>query len=78
MELNLFAKYKILIDTNKKEKDGIISIIKEKTGIIMSDKDIVIKKKEIRMYISSGERTMFIVRGGLTLFKKEGYKIILS
>lgn len=78
MEGGLFAKYKVFFDTNKKEKEEILSLVKEKTKLTLKEKSVVIQKKELKFYLSSNERTIFIVRGGIQVLKEKGYKVSIS
>ena len=78
MEGNLFAKYKMILDKTRKEKEDIIVQIKETTDLNLTEKQIVIKNKTITLYLSSSLRLAFMIRKGGDFLKERGYKVILS
>ena len=78
MEGGLFAKYKVFFETNKKEKEELLSLVKEKIKLTLKEKSVVLQKKEVKLYLSSNERTIFIVRGGIQVLKEKGYKVSIS
>lgn len=78
MEGGLFAKYQTLFNEAQKEKEEISEALFISTGIRINEKKIHIKEKEIKIYLSSSERMVFLLKKGVDVLKKRGYKVLLG
>lgn len=74
MDNSLFEKYKKVISKQETEKEKIINIIKEKTGITLKDKQIVLdENKKITLFITSIQKNTFKLKNVNEILKKEGF-----
>lgn len=74
MDNSLFEKYKKTILKQTIEKDKIINIIKEKTGILLKDKQIVLdENKKITLFITSVQKNTLKLKNISESLKKEGF-----
>lgn len=77
MDNSLFEKYKKTILKQTTEKEKIISIIKERTGILLKDKQIVLEdNKKITLFITSIQKNTLKLKNIGEILKKEGFIIV--
>lgn len=53
MDLSLFQKHFAQINRQKNNKEEVINLIKEKTGIDLDESMITLSKKEVTLHLSS-------------------------
>ncbi len=76
MDNSLFEKYKKVISRQEIEKEKIINIIKEKTGVTLKEKQINLdENKKITLFISSIQKNTFKLKNINEILKKEGFII---
>ncbi len=75
MDNNLFKKYSIQIDTQKKSKKEISSYIEEVTGICIEEKNITISKKTISLNLSSVQKSKLIQKDIQKKLSEKGYTL---
>lgn len=76
MDNSLFEKYKKTIIKQNSEKEKIINIIKEKTGIILKEKQIVLEdNKKIKLFITSVQKNTLKLKNISEYLKEEGFII---
>lgn len=74
MDLSLFEKYKKAITKQTTEKEKIINLIKEKTGITLKDKQIILEdNKKITLFITSIQKNTLKLKNVSEVLKKEGF-----
>ena len=75
MDNNLFKKYSIQIDTQKKSKKEISSYIEEVTGIRIEEKNITISKKAVSLNLSSVQKSKLIQKDIQKKLSEKGYTL---
>lgn len=74
MDNSLFEKYKKVINKQEVEKERIINLIKEKTGIVLKEKQIVLdENKKVTIFVSSIQKNIFKLKNVSDFLKKEGF-----
>lgn len=74
MDNSLFEKYEKAITKQTTEKEKIINLIKEKTGILLKDKQIVLEdNKKITLFITSIQKNTLKLKNINEYLKKEGF-----
>ena len=75
MEKSLFEKHLSFVKKRKNNKEEILSFIKEKTGILLDEKEISLSKKEINLVVSSVKKARLIQKGAPEIIKQKGYTL---
>jgi hypothetical protein len=75
MDESLFKKHLINIKRQQDKKEEVIFYIKEKTGIEIEGKDLIISKKEITFNLSSVIRQKLFQKNLENLLKEKGYTL---
>ncbi len=75
MDGSLFSKIQSLIDIKTKEKNEVISFLKEKTGIEIKEEQIEIKGKKVFLYLDSNQKILFIKNKGDSFIKEKGFTL---
>lgn len=75
MNEGLFEKYKKVLHKKQLEKDEVIKIIKETTGILLKDNELELHNKLISFKISSVKRNSIFKKNIQQKFLKKGYSI---
>lgn len=73
MDEGLFKKHLINIKKRENSKDEILIYIKEKTGVILEKKEIVVSKNKITLNISSVVKQKLFQKNIIILLKEIGY-----
>lgn len=73
MEKNLFIKHFLVVEKQKINKENIINIIKEESGIILNEDDFILLKKEITLQLTSVKRSMIMQKKVIEALKEKGY-----
>lgn len=73
MDTNLLKKYEILISKNKQEKEELISYIKDKTTILLKEKEIILEGKKISIQTSSLKKSILFKNNIKNLLQEKGY-----
>lgn len=73
MEEGLFIKYGKVIQQKKSEKESILQIIKEKTGITFEEHEVVIQKNTVTFHTSSSKRSIIIQKNIKNVLQQIGY-----
>lgn len=73
MEEALFTKHLIEIKKQKNNKKEVILIVKEKTGIVLKEKEVFLSKKEVVFHVSSVKRSKITQKRIIEILKQEGY-----
>ena len=75
MNEGLFEKYKKVIHKTQLEKDEVIKIIKETTGVFLKDDELELHNKLISFKISSVKRNSIFKKNIQQTLLKKGYTI---
>lgn len=75
MDGNLFKKYEIRIEKNKKEKEEVLFLIEQTTKVRLEEKEITLEGKKVTIQTSSTKRSLLITRNIKTLLKEKGYTL---
>lgn len=75
MDNNLFKKYSIQIDTQKKSKKEISKYIQEITGVLIEEKDITVSKKIISLNLSSVQKSKVVQKNIQKILSEKGYTV---
>lgn len=73
MDNSLFAKYKQVVEKRDEDKGKIIDFVKEKTGVILLESEIVIDNKKITLNISSVKKSILFKSKIGELLKELGF-----
>lgn len=57
MDNSLFSKYQKVIKIDNDNKDELINLVEESSGIKLKKEEIVINKKKISLHISSAKKS---------------------
>ncbi len=77
MNEGLFKKYTKVLTQKYEEKEDVLVLIKEITGIILTTKEVEINKKIISFSISSVKRNILLQRNIQSKLQEKGYQIKL-
>ena len=72
MDEGLFGKYAKTVQIRKAYKQDILLCIQEKTGLVLQEKNIEVKNKEIKLVVSSLERSILHRKNIKEILKKKG------
>lgn len=75
MNEGLFEKYSKVLKEKCKEKEEVITLLKEVIGIIFKEEELVIQKKTISFQISSVKKNILIQKNIKNKLKEKGYNI---
>lgn len=75
MDEGLFKRHVEKFAKREQEKQSIISVVLEKTGIEFSSSEFSIDKKTIVLHVSSTKKAVFIQRGGKDILTEIGYNL---
>jgi hypothetical protein len=75
MDQGLFTKHIRHIHERTSAKQTIINSLIEKTGILLEESEITLKKKTISLTTSSVKKTALIQKGGKDLLLSLGYTL---
>ena len=75
MDQSLFTKHLVNINKQKNNKAEILLYIKEKTNIVLEEKDIVLSKKQVKLNISSVIKQKLFQKNITGLLKEKGYTL---
>lgn len=75
MNEGLFEKYKKVLHKTQLEKDEVIKIIKETTGVLLKDDELELHNKLISFKISSVKRNSIFKKNIQQTLLKKGYTI---
>ena len=77
MNEGLFKKYTKVLTQKYEEKENVLFLIKEITGIILTIKEVEINKKIISFSISSVKRNILLQKNIQSKLQEKGYQIKL-
>ncbi len=75
MNEGLFDKYKKVLTQKKNEKQEVITLLQEITGIGFKEDELVIEKKTISFHISSVKKTIILQKNIQSRLQEKGYII---
>lgn len=75
MNEGLFVKYGKVLKQKKSEKEDVINLLKQITGIDFITQEIKIEKKVISFQISSVKKSIIIKKNIQIKLKEKGYSI---
>jgi hypothetical protein len=73
MNEGLFEKYSKVIKKRQSEKEEILTLLKEITGVLFNEDEIVIKNKIISFSVSSVKKTILLQKNIQPKFQEKGY-----
>lgn len=77
MNEGLFEKYKRVLKQKQLEKQEVINLLKEITGIDFKEEELVITKKVISFHTSSVKKSMMLQKNTQAKLQEKGYRIKL-
>jgi hypothetical protein len=77
MDQGLFKKHILTIQKVEDNKQEICSYIKERTGLLIQEKDVLISGKKIVIHVSSVVRSFLIQKNIEGLIQEKGYTLSL-
>jgi hypothetical protein len=75
MNEGLFEKYKRFIIQKQSEKQRVIEILKEISGIDFKEDELVIEKKVISFHVSSVKKSIVLQKNIQIKIEENGFKI---
>ena len=75
MNEGLFEKYKKVLVQKNNEKQELIGLLKEITGIDFKEEELVIEKKKISFHTSSVRKSRVIQKSIQNKLQEKGYSI---
>ncbi len=75
MNEGLFEKYKRVIIQKQSEKQRVIEILKEISGIDFKEDELVIEKKVISFHVSSVKKSIVLQKNIQIKIEENGFKI---
>ena len=75
MNEGLFEKYKRVIIQKQSEKQRVIEILKEISGIDFKEDELVIEKKVISFHVSSVQKSIVLQKNIQIKIEENGFKI---
>lgn len=77
MNEGLFEKYKKVLHQKQSEKEEVIEILKEITGIIFKENELVLEKKTISFHVSSVKKSVVLQKNTQQKLTEKGYSVKL-
>lgn len=74
MDQGLFKKHIINLQKIKDEKQEVLILIKEISGIELQENEVLVSKKNITLQISSVKRSFLLQKKVKELLKEKGYE----
>lgn len=75
MDISLFNKHLKQVKKQKDDKEEIISIVKEGSGIILSQESITVSKKEIKLNTTSTIKQKLFQKNIKDILKLKGFSL---
>jgi hypothetical protein len=75
MDLSLFGKHIKALASQKKNKESVITLIKEKSGILLEESEIQISKKEVIITVSSVKRSLLLQKGVKKILEENSFTL---
>lgn len=77
MDEGLFVKHITLLRGTKKVQEEILLYIQEKTGILLQEEEIQIRKKKIHLRTSSVKRNNLIQKNIQIILQEKGFTLVV-
>lgn len=74
MDQGLFKKHIINLQKIKDEKQEVLNLIKELSGVYLQDNEILVSKKNITIQTSSVKRSFLLQKKVKEFLKEKGYE----
>lgn len=75
MDNSLFSKYQKVIKIDNDNKDELIDLIEQSSGVKLKKEEIVINKKKISLHISSAKKSRLHQTGVGKLLLEKGFTL---
>jgi len=75
MNEGLFEKYKKVLTQKKSEKQEILFLLKEISGIDFKEEELVIEKKKIAFHTSSVKKSIILQKNIQSKLQEKGYTL---
>lgn len=75
MNEGLFEKYSKVLKQKQSEKEEVITILKEITGIDFIQEEIVVQKKTISFHTSSVKKSIVLQKNIQSKLQEKGYRL---
>jgi lactam utilization protein B len=75
MNEGLFEKYRKVIQKKKNEKQEVIDMLQELTGIEFTEQELQIEKKVISFHVSSVKKSIVLQKNIQSGLKEKGYTL---
>ncbi len=75
MDEGLFRKHLQVLHTRLHNKEQLLSLIKESTGVTLLEEEVGLEKKQITLFTSSTKKNTLLRKGLKDILASEGYSL---
>ena len=76
MDEGLFQKHLRIVAKHSLQKQTVISLLQEKTGITLDDDEFLLEGKKLTLFTSSAKKNILLQKGMKDILSSEGYTLL--